>query len=159
MRFKALMITLALTALVSYWLTTNMLAVPSGPCPISLTNPDGQALTLEKYDLRVAVNGPLALTEMEMVFRNPELRQMEGRFLYLLPTGATISRFAKEVNGNLMEGEVVERMRAQAGFTEILHTMRDPALLETDQGNRFSARIFPVPSSGTVRLLLAFSQT
>ena len=126
--------------------------------PISLTNPDGQSLALVKYDLRAAVHGALSLVEMEMTFRNPESRQMEGRFTYTLPPGATISRFAKEVNGKLMEGEVVERMRAQAIYTEILHTMRDPALLETDQGNRFSARVFPVPASGTVRLLLAFSQ-
>ena len=127
-------------------------------CPISLTNPDGQSLALVKYDLRAAVHGALSLVEMEMTFRNPESRQMEGRFTYTLPPGATISRFAKEVNGKLMEGEVVERMRAQAIYTEILHTMRDPALLESDQGNRFSARVFPVPANGTVRLLLAFSQ-
>src|SRR6185295_10051151 len=127
-------------------------------CPISLTNPDGQALTLVKYDLRAAVHGALSLVEMEMTFRNPENRQMEGRFTYTLPPGSTISRFAKEVNGKLMEGEVVERLRAQAIYTEILHTMRDPALLETDQGNRFSARVFPVPANGTVRLLLAFSK-
>ena len=128
------------------------------PCPISLTNPDGQEMALEKYDLRVAVDGPLSLTEMEMVFRNPKPKQMEGRFLYLLPPGATISRFAKEVNGNLMEGEVVERLRAQAIYTEILQSMRDPALLEMDQGNRFSARVFPIPAGGTVRLLLSYSQ-
>jgi len=158
MKLKALLIALAVTALVSYWLAPHTLANPSGPCPISLTNPDGQQLMLEKYDLRVAVNGPLSLTEMEMIFRNPEKRQMEGRFLYLLPPGATISRFAKDVNGNLMEGEVVERMRAQAVYTQILHTMRDPALLEMDQGNRFSARVFPIPANGTVRLLLSYSQ-
>ncbi|HEY3322763.1 MAG TPA: VIT domain-containing protein [Planctomycetota bacterium] len=127
-------------------------------CPVSLTNPDGQALNLEKYDLRVAVNGPLSLVEMEMTFRNPLPKQMEGRFLYLLPAGATISRFAKEVNGKLMEGEVVERMAAQRIYTEILHTMRDPALLEMDQGNRFSARVFPIAPNGAVRLLLAYSQ-
>jgi tetratricopeptide (TPR) repeat protein len=127
-------------------------------CPVSLTNPDGQALILEKYDLRVAVHGPLSLVEMEMTFRNPENRQMEGRFQYLLPPGATISRFAKEVNGKLMEGEVVERLRAQAIYTQILHTMRDPALLEMDQGNRFSARVFPIPANGTTRLLLAYSK-
>src|SRR5258706_9024930 len=127
-------------------------------CPISLTNPDGQAMALVKYDLRAAVHGPLSLVEVEMTFRNSENRQMEGRFTYTLPPGATISRFAKEVNGKLMEGEVVERMRAQAVYTEILHTMRDPALLEADQGNRFSARVFPVPANGTVRLLLAFSK-
>ena len=127
-------------------------------CPISLTNPDGQSLTMVRYDLRVAAHGALSLVEMEMTFRNPENRQMEGRFVYTLPPGATISRFAKEVNGKLMEGEVVERLRAQAIYTEILHTLRDPALLEADQGNRFSARVFPVPANGTVRLLLAFSQ-
>ena len=128
------------------------------PCPVSLTNPDGQSLTLEKYDLRVAIDGPLSLTEMEMVFRNPEKRQMEGRFLYVLPTGATISRFAKEVDGKLMEGEVVEKLRAQSVYTQVLHTMRDPALLEMDQGNRFSARVFPIAAEGTVRLLLSYSQ-
>ncbi len=129
------------------------------PSPVSLTNPDGQALDLEKYDLRVAVHGPLALTEMEMTFRNPKDRQMEGRFLYLLPPGATVSRFAKEVNGKLMEGEVVERKRARRVYRQILHTLRDPALLEQDQGNRFSARVFPIPAKATVRLLLSYSQT
>ena len=127
-------------------------------CPVSLTNPDGQALDLERYDLRVAVHGPLALVEMEMVFRNPLNKQMEGRFLYLLPPGATVSRFAKEVNGKLMEGEVVEKLRAQRVYTEILHTLRDPALLEQDQGNRFSARVFPIAANGTVRLVLSYSQ-
>jgi tetratricopeptide (TPR) repeat protein len=127
-------------------------------CPISLTNPDGQALDLERYDLRVAVHGPLALVEMEMVFRNPLNKQMEGRFLYLLPPGATVSRFAKEVNGKLMEGEVVEKLRAQRVYTEILHTLRDPALLEQDQGNRFSARVFPIAANGAVRLVLSYSQ-
>ena len=127
-------------------------------CPVSLTNPDGQALDLERYELRVAVHGPLALVEMEMTFRNPEPRQMEGRFLYLLPPGATVSRFAKEVNGKLMEGEVVERKRAQRIYRQILHTMRDPALLEQDQGNRFSARVFPIPANGYTRLLLSYSE-
>jgi len=127
-------------------------------CPVSLTNPDGQELVLEKYDLRVAVHGPLALTEMEMVFRNPTNRQIEGRFLYLLPTGATVSRFAKDVDGKLMEGEVVETQQARAVYREILHSMRDPALLEQDQGNRFSAKVFPIPANGTTRLVLSYSQ-
>ncbi|MEI6233428.1 MAG: VIT domain-containing protein [Planctomycetota bacterium] len=157
--------TFALVAICAALLMLLFAVRPSRPsaanldsCPITLTNPDGQALTLVKYDLRAAVHGALSLVEMEMTFRNPENRQMEGRFVYTLPPAATISRFAKEVNGKLMEGEVVERMRAQSIYTEILHTMRDPALLESDQGNRFSARVFPVPANGTVRLLLAFSQ-
>ena len=78
--------------------------------PIALSNPDGQALSLEKLDIRVATHGCLSLVEMEMVFRNPQAREIEGRFLCLLPDGAAISRLAKEVDGSLMEGEVVERL-------------------------------------------------
>ena len=158
MKLRAILsLTLAL-AIVGAFASRPRAITPLKPCPVSLTNPDGQELTLEKYDLRIAVDGPLSLTEMEMVFRNPQPKVMEGRFLYLLPPGATISRFAKEVGDRLMEGEVVERLRAQAVYTEILQSMRDPALLEMDQGNRFSARVFPIPANGTVRLVLAYSQ-
>ena len=31
--------------------------------------------------------------------------------------------------------------------------MRDPALLEMDQGNRFSARIFPIEANASTRLV------
>jgi hypothetical protein len=53
-----------------------------------------------------------------MRFRNPRQRRMEGRFSAVLPEGATISRFAKEVDGHLMEGEVVERLRAHQDITQ-----------------------------------------
>ena len=155
---KSALLSLCVLALLSIFIIRPHaeVSIPNGP--VSLTNPDGQSMILERYNLRVAVNGPLSLTEMEMVFRNPENRVMEGRFLYMLPPGATISRFAKDVNGKLMEGEVVEKLRAQSIYTEILQSMRVPALLETDQGNRFSARVFPIPANGTVTLLLGFSQ-
>jgi hypothetical protein len=38
---------------------------------------------------------------------------MEGKFLYLLPPGATISRFAKTMSGVTMEGEVIDRAKAR----------------------------------------------
>ena len=126
--------------------------------PISLSDPDGQELLLEQLDVRTAVHGMLALTELEMRFRNPRAEVAEGRFSCVLPAEATISRFAKEVNGVLMEGEVVERMRANRIYDEILHQMRDPALLEQDLGNRFSARVFPIEPRGLVRLVLSHSE-
>jgi|GEM_PF-783861 len=125
--------------------------------PISLSDPGGQGLALDKLDVRVAAHGPLALTELDMVFANPLDRQIEGKFVCILPTGATVSRFAKEINGQLMEGEVVERLRATQIYTEILHSMQDPALLEQEAGNKFKARIFPIPPRGTVRLLISYS--
>jgi hypothetical protein len=124
---------------------------------MSLSDPDGQELVLEGLSVKAAVHGVLSLTEMEFRFRNPTSKRMEGRFQMVLPAGAAISRFAKEVNGKLMEGEVVERLRANRIYDEILHEMRDPALLEQEQGNRFSARIFPIEPRAAVRLVLSYS--
>lgn len=126
--------------------------------PMSMSDPDGQDLVLEQLDSRVAVHGMLSLTELEFRFRNPRNARVEGRFSCTLPPDAAISRFAKEVNGQLMEGEVVERLRANQVYEQFLHQMRDPALLEQDQGNRFSARIFPIEANATVRLVLSYSQ-
>ena len=134
------------------------LAAQQTPAPIALSDADGQELVIEELNVRAAVQGVFSLTEMEIVFRNPHGRRMEGRFSAVLPEGATVSRFAKEVNGRLMEGEVVERLRANRVYAEILHQMRDPALLEQDQGNRFSARIFPIEANTTVRVVLGYTR-
>jgi tetratricopeptide (TPR) repeat protein len=125
--------------------------------PITFSDPDGQELILEELSARTAIHGMLSLTELELRFRNPQSRRIEGRFTCTLPPNAAISRFAKEINGQLMEGEVVERLRANQVYEQFLHQMRDPALLEQDQGNRFSARIFPIDPGAPVRLLVSYT--
>lgn len=148
----------ALLALLAVAGAAPLAAQPQAPAPIALSDPDGQELVIQELNVRAAVHGVFSLTEMEIVFRNPHGRRMEGRFSAVLPEGATVSRFAKEVNGRLMEGEVVERLRANRVYAEILHEMRDPALLEQDQGNRFSARIFPIEAGATVRVVLGYTR-
>src|SRR5689334_22254859 len=125
--------------------------------PITFADPDGQELILEELSVRTAIHGMLSLTEIDLRFRNPQARRIEGRFTATLPANAAISRFAKDVNGQLMEGEVVERLRANQVYEQFLHQMRDPALLEQDQGNRFSARIFPIEANAPVRILLSYT--
>lgn len=125
--------------------------------PITFADPDGQELILEELSVRTAIHGMLSLTEIELRFRNPQDRRIEGRFSSTLPPNAAISRFAKDVNGQLMEGEVVERLRANQVYEQFLHQMRDPALLEQEQGNRFSARIFPIEAKAPVHLVLSYT--
>ena len=138
-------------------LITLLLPAPS-LFALTLKGPDGQELVLKKLYMKVVVDGPLSLTEMSMTFHNPQLRMIEGKFKIALPEGATISRLSKEVEGKMMEGEVVERQRAKRIYTQILHTQRDPALLENEQGNNFTCRIYPINSQATFKLILAYSK-
>jgi Flp pilus assembly protein TadD len=156
-RSLALTAALVISAAICLMAAGDRVVPEAGTTPISLSDADGQELILEQLSARTAIHGMLSLTELEFRFRNPKPRRIEGRFACTLPPNAAISRFAKEVNGQLMEGEVVERLRANQVYEQFLHQMRDPALLEQDQGNRFSARIFPIEANASVRILLSYS--
>lgn len=123
-------------------------AVVSAAPAVSLQDPAGQELILLSLAINAAMMGPFALVENEMVFQNPQAKRMEGRFSFVLPmdsgSAAMPSRLAMEIQGKLMEGEVVNRSKAQRVYREILHEARDPALLEQSAGNLFTARVFPI---------------
>jgi tetratricopeptide (TPR) repeat protein len=132
------------------------LIAEDGP-PISLTASDGTGLVLTKLEAKAVVEGPLALTELHLRFQNPQDRVLEGRFAITLPDGAALSRFAMHQEKGWMEAEVVERMAARRAYEDFLHRRQDPALLENEAGNEFSARVFPIPARGTKDLIVTFS--
>ncbi len=126
--------------------------------PLSLTASDGTGLRLVALQARAVVHGPLAFTELRLTFENPEDRTLEGQFTIDLPVDAAISRFAMMIDGAWQEGEVVERQAARVAYEDFLHRKQDPALLENQAGNRFSARVFPIPARAKKELVLSYSQ-
>ncbi len=130
---------------------------PSGP-PVHLTSSDGVGLRLTQYKAKVAVQGPLAFTELHLKFHNPQDRILEGRFEITLPEGAALSRLAMKNDKGWQEAEVVELQQARQAYEDFLHKRQDPALLEKQAGNQFQARIFPIPSGGDKEIILSYSQ-
>ncbi len=125
--------------------------------PLRLTASDGTGLRLVELRARGVVEPPLAFTELKMSFENPEDRLREGRFRITLPPGAAISRFAMKIGDHWQEGEVVERQRARQVYEDFLHRRQDPALLEHQAGNEFSARVFPIPPRAVKELVVSYS--
>jgi tetratricopeptide (TPR) repeat protein len=126
--------------------------------PWTLTASDGSGLLLTRVEAKAVFQGPLAFTELHLYFHNPEDRVREGTFAITLPPRAAVSRFAMENNGQWMEAEVVEKMKARRAYEDFLHRRQDPALLEKAEGNQFTARVFPIPAKGDKHLVLSFSQ-
>ncbi len=139
-------------------LAQTVLATDSQDANISLTASDGSGLEMRSLKARVVIEGFLAFTELEMVFYNPENRRREGRFQIILPNNAAISRFAMKIGDRLQEGEIVEKKLARRAYEDFLHRRQDPALLESDSGNRFNARIFPIEANSEKHLILSYSQ-
>lgn len=125
--------------------------------PIRLTASDGTGLSLVAIEANGVLEPPLALTELRLTFENPRDETIEGRFRITLPPGATLSRFAMKIGDAWQEGEVVERQRARQAYEDFLHRRQDPALLEQEAGNEFSARVFPIPARGRKELIVSYS--
>ncbi len=126
------------------------------PPPVSLVPTDGSELELRALSARVKIEGPLAHTELHFTFRNREPRVREGRFTIALPPDAAIDRFAMKVGETWREARVVTRERGREVYETFLHRGVDPALLEQDLGNQFSARVFPIAPESDKELVVAY---
>ena len=88
-------------------------------------------------------------------------RRSWRRYVFPLPTDATISDLALWVNDRPVHGEIVEKKRAAAIFKGIVDDTvrpRDPALLEWVAGGDFSLKIFPLPAKGTRKVRIGYDQ-
>jgi len=89
-----------------------------------------------------------------MTFANPHERALAGDLYFPLPEGTTISGYALDIEGQMVEGVVVEKDRGRQVFEKIVRQGIDPGLVEWVGGNNFKTRVFPIPARGsrTVRV-------
>lgn len=115
-------------------------------------------LEVAQYHVNVTLKAPLALVQIDQSFFNPFHRQEEGTFIFNLPEGASVSRFAMYVEPDrLIEGELIDRERADQVYTTIVRSKRDPAILEQIGHNLFRMRVFPIFAHDTKRILLDYT--
>lgn len=111
-------------------------------------------LALEKLSITAVTTGDVAEMTIEHEFRNDADEQLEGTFRFPLPDGAMLTRLSMEIDGKLMDGELVEREKARKAYEEIVDQMLDPALLEWENGHTFKLRVFPIEAKKTKRVVL-----
>ncbi len=115
-----------------------------------------EPLVLRRVAVDVHTAGDLAVTEVEHVFFNPAGETREGTFRFPVPEGGMLIGMAMEINGRLVEGEIVEREKARATYQQIVDEMQDPALLEWEQGNWFKLRVFPIEGRHDKRVVIRY---
>lgn len=118
-------------------------------------------VSLATHHVRVTTVDGIAHTEIEETFFNETSRVLEGRLVLPIPSDATLSRLALDVEGKVVEGEVVRRKRADGIFTGIVDDTvrpRDPALLDALGGGALSLRIFPIPAKKGRTVFFAYDQ-
>ncbi len=117
-----------------------------------------QDLQIVSQKVKILIRDGLAHTTVDQRFFNPSSTPLEGWYWFTVPQGAAVERFALEVNGQLVDGEMTERKQAAAAYEEAVRKAFDPALLEWVDGRTFRARIFPIPAVGERRVVLSYTE-
>lgn len=127
--------------------------MPPPPAPVLKVEAE-KPIELRSLDVRVRIRGLQAETTQTMVFHNPNVRQLAGDLQFPLPDGATVSGYALDVQGRMVDGVVVGKQKARVILEAEQRRRVDPGLVEHVRGNQFNTRVFPIPPQGqrTIRV-------
>ena len=116
-----------------------------------------EALQIATLDLRVDVVGTIADVTLTAKFANPGDDELEGRFSLDLPPGAVVTGYALDVADTLIEGVLLDPLKARREYEERVRQKVDPGVAGVSRANRFSTTIYPIASGSTRTIRLRFS--
>jgi len=128
---------------------------PDWPEPLRLAD---TWLTVTYHHVDVTIEDQVAITRVVQEFRNEHDWEAEGRYLFPLPEGAATSEFVIWSDGVPVEGRILDADEARRIYEDTLRRRRDPALLEYIGRSAIQVRIFPIPSGGTRKIEIEYTQ-
>lgn len=132
------------------------------PHPTPIPVPRGHfafaPLDVTYHRVTVDITDQVAVTTVDQEFYNPNPQQLEGTYLFPLPAGAHIDKFAMDINGKMQEAELLPADKARAIYEDIVRRYKDPALLEYMGRDAFKVRIFPIEPHKGKKIAIKYTQ-
>src|SRR5436853_7497083 len=75
-------------------------------------------LEVSFHHVTIDINDQVATTSVDQEFYNPNPRQLEGTYLFPLPTGSHIDKFSMDVNGTMMDAELLPAEKARSMYDD-----------------------------------------
>jgi len=114
-------------------------------------------LTLLEHKVTIDVEDQVAVTKVEQTFKNPTDRQLEATYVFPVPKGASVNKFALWVDGKKISGELLKADDARKTYTDIVRRTQDPGLLEYVSNGLMRLRVFPIAPHAEQKLTLSFT--
>ncbi|MCK6459058.1 MAG: VIT and VWA domain-containing protein [Planctomycetes bacterium] len=118
---------------------------------------DATPIAIERVRARVTIDEQAAGTALEVTVRNTSSAPAEAVLLLPVPDGAAIHSFAFEGPAREPTAELLPREEARRTYSDIVRSLRDPALLEFAGYALVRSSVFPVPAQGTQRVRIVYN--
>jgi Ca-activated chloride channel family protein len=115
-------------------------------------------LEVKYHHVSVKIQDQVAVTEVDQTFYNPNNQRLEGTFMFPVPRETQIDKFSMDINGKMMDAELLDADKARGVYENIVRSMKDPALLEYVGQKLFKLRIFPIEPRADKRIKLKYTQ-
>lgn len=111
-------------------------------------------LRIEKLDIAVRIHGGIADTTLTARLANPGEEELEGDFGLAMPEGSTVTGYALDVDGAMIDGVLVDQRQARRAYQDRVRQGVDPGLGEVLRGFQFRNRVSPIfpKKSRTIRI-------
>lgn len=130
--------------------------------PSTKEKPDASILSLQVMNVDVLIDNQHATVRVLQIYDNHTSQTLEGKYLFALPPGASVSDFAVWDGDTRIPGVMMEKRRANAIYGEIKRAAVDPGLLQQDDEHEgqsaFSAKVFPVNPYGSKRVEMEYTE-
>ncbi len=106
----------------------------------------------------IKVKNQVAEVQVNATFYNPNAQRIEGTYWFPLPAEAAVKDFRMEINGKLVQGELLDAKRAKKIYEDIVRKQKDPALLEWVGSQMLKCRVFPMEANKETKVALTYTQ-
>ncbi|HEX8380991.1 MAG TPA: VIT domain-containing protein [Allosphingosinicella sp.] len=114
-------------------------------------------LRIAKLDIAVRIHGGVADTILTARIANPGNEELEADFGLALPEGSTVTGYALDVDGEMIDGVLVDQRQARRAYQDRVRQGVDPGLGEVLRGFQFRNRVSPVFAKKSRTIRVSFS--
>jgi len=115
------------------------------------------ALALAELRIDLDVLGSLADGTLTARFFNAGDEELAGQFRFEMPAGAVVTGYSLDVEGSLVDGVLVEPLKARGEYEENVREGIDPGVAEVTRADVFTTDVYPILAHGSRTIRVKFS--
>ncbi|HEY3418318.1 MAG TPA: VIT and VWA domain-containing protein [Armatimonadota bacterium] len=120
--------------------------------------PSDPAFSVSYHRVQCSIDRQIATTEIDQAFRSHTAGQVEGRYIFPIADGMTISKFSMYDGGEELTHRILSKEEARRVYNSIVSTRRDPALLEWLGTRAIQASVFPILPNQDKRIRISYQE-
>ena len=128
------------------------------PTPRPPQNGPGFLYDIAKLEIDASIRGQVAEIQVGQTFKNRSSRVLQVKFVFPLPYDGAIDQMTFMVDGEELEGRLLEADKAREIYQSYVRRSQDPALVQWIGTGMFQTQVFPVPAGAERTVSLRYTQ-